>query len=141
MARPCDRRRVNLHGHQNRRLISDCARPVPAPAIGGCDAALILAEGQIARTHLGARSIHRLDPPPAGQRNDPLRRRVFVPLPNPADRLDRKDRGRFAARLVVVPLRIGGTDAFQFESGQLATLLVADAFLVAPEMPIAGRGA
>jgi hypothetical protein len=70
-----------------------------------------------------------------------LRRWVFVPVPDPTDRLHRKDRGRLAARLFVVPLGIGGTDALQVERGQLATLLMADALLIAPEMPIAERRA
>jgi hypothetical protein len=64
-----------------------------------------------------------------------------VPLSDPADRLHRKDRGRLAARLSVVPLGIGRTDALQFERDQLATLLMADAFLIAPEVPIGERGA
>ena len=70
-----------------------------------------------------------------------MRRRVFVPVSNPADRLHRKDGRCFTAPLLVVPLGIGGTHALQFERGQLATLLMADAFLIAPEVPIGERGA
>ena len=39
MARAYDRGFVNLHGHQNCRLVSDRARTVSAPAASGCDAA------------------------------------------------------------------------------------------------------
>jgi hypothetical protein len=63
-----------------------------------------------------------------------------MPVPDPTNRLHGKDRGRFAARLCVVPLGIGRPDALQVERGQRATLLVADALLVPPEMPIAERG-
>ena len=141
MAWPHDRRDVKLYGHQNRGLLSDRSRPVSAPAVSGCDAALILAERQVARTHLDACPVHGLNPPSAGQRHDPLRRGVFVPVPEPPYRLHRKDRRGFAAWLPVVPLRIRVTNALQLERGQFTTLLMTDAALIAPEMPVAKRRA
>src|SRR6185437_11687157 len=80
------------------------------------DAALIFAEGEFARALLDAGAVHALDEPSAGQHHDPLRRRVLVPL------------------------RVGGTDAPKLVAGQSALALMTDAVLVHVEVPVWNRG-
>src|SRR5579871_4741809 len=46
--------------------------------------ALVLTQRGAARTHLDPVSVHRLDEPAPRQRDDPLRRRILVPLSGPS---------------------------------------------------------
>ena len=77
----------------------------------GLRTALILTEGELARSLLDPGAVHRFDPPAAGEDGDPLGCRVLMPFADPADRLHRKDHGRFAACLPIVPLRRCVADA------------------------------
>ena len=78
---------MELDGHQAAWFVANRAGPVALSAIG-YGAALILTERKLARALLDARAVHAFYPPTAGQHDDPLRRRVFMPVANPADGLD-----------------------------------------------------
>ena len=98
---------------------------------------LILTKRNLAWTHFDANTVHRLDEPAAGQRNDPLRPRIFVPVSDPANRKDRHEDRRVMPRLGADPLRRGcGLDRSLVKLSQLAPGLVADPIGVGPDMPI-----
>ena len=112
---------------------------VAAPAVR-LAAVLIAAEGHLARAHLDARAIHRLDEPAAGQRNDPLRLGILVPVADPADRQHGDQRRHGAAGPLPLPLRRGGRlDRLRVESAHRSALM-ADAVRVGPQMPIGTLG-
>ena len=130
---------MKLNGHQAAGLVADRARPVAFLAFR-FDAALILAEREVARPLLDARAVHAFDPPTARQHDNPLRRRVLMPVAHPADGLNGKDDRRFAALHLVVPLRIGGAHGFELIIGERALRLMADAIGVDIEMRIGNAG-
>ena len=130
---------MELHCHQHRRHVADCAGPVAALAVLK-SAALILAERELAWPLLDAGAVHGFDPPAAGQHDDPLRSRVLVPIADPADGLDGEHHCRVRPGLLVIPLRSGTADAMQLVVGQGALRLVADAGLVGPQVPIGDAG-
>ena len=70
------RQYIELYQHQDRRFRSDRAGKVPALTVN-LAGVLILAKRNLAWTHFDANTIHRLDEPTTGQRNDPLRSRIF----------------------------------------------------------------
>src|ERR1700722_14762367 len=76
MARPRDGRYMEPHRHQHRGLIADRARAMSLTPFSILAAILVFTEGDFARTEIDLRAVHRLHPPTAGERNNPLRCRV-----------------------------------------------------------------
>src|ERR1700691_2331221 len=70
------------------RLIAYRARAVALASLGVRLGVLIAAERHLARPHLHALAVHGFHEPTAGERHDPLRLRVLVPLAHPAHGLD-----------------------------------------------------
>src|SRR5690625_1398300 len=97
---------------------------------------LIAAKGDLARPHLNTRSIHRLDIPAARERNNPLRTRIFMPIPGPADRQFRKNQFRFSSQKMVVPLSRRLAHRFFFKAAQSTLSLPTDTVLIRPDMPV-----
>jgi len=109
-----------LHQHQDRRFRSDRAGQVP-PLTVNLASVLILAKRNLAWAHFDANTVHRLDEPTTGQRNDPLRLWIFVPISDPAHRKHRHEHCRSMPRLGADPLRGGsGLDRSLMKLGQLA---------------------
>jgi hypothetical protein len=129
---------MQLYGHQNRGLISDRPRAVALFTVCLC-AALVLTKRKLARSLLDAGAIHALNPPAAREHDDPLRCRVFVPVTNPPDWLNRKDNGSEACVLFVVPLRVRRADPFEIKIGEMTLLLMANAIRIYPQMPVGDR--
>src|ERR1700677_3697480 len=99
--------------------------------------ALIFAHHEFTRPHLDALAIHRLDEPPAGEDRDPLRFGIFVPFADPSHRQNREGHTRSRRIHLVAPLRLDlRIDSFQFKSGQLESLLTADAVLIHVDVPV-----
>src|SRR6185437_12973766 len=91
---------------------------------------LIFAEREFTGPLFDAAPVHALDEPSAGEHDDPLRRWVLVPLSHPTDRLDGEDNGRGMGTLLVIPLRICGTDLFQVIVREPELRLVTDTIRV-----------
>src|SRR5262249_41876523 len=71
----------------------------PPPITVNCADVLILGKRNLAWAHFDANTVHRLDAPTTGPRNDPLRPRIVVPISNPANRKHRHEHRRVMPRL------------------------------------------
>ena len=116
---------VQLHGHQTAGLTSDRVRTTAFPSLR-LGAVLVFAERELARALLDPGTVHALDPPPARQHGNPLRRGVLMPITHLSDQLDREHYGGVAALRLGVPLEVGGTNALEPIVGQRALRLTAD---------------
>ena len=103
---------------------------------------LVFAEREIAGSHLDAFAIHGLNEPAAGEGNDPLRLWISMPSPYPTGGQDGDDCIGCLSLDEVLPGRGGRrAKALQLEIPQLTAILMTDAILVRPDMPITnGRG-
>ena len=72
---------IQLNEHQRDGFVAQRPRQVACMTGGVRLRALVLAERGVARPHLDPVSVHRLDEPAPRQRDDPLRRRIFMPCP------------------------------------------------------------
>lgn len=112
---------VKLHRHQTTGHISERSRTVAFSTILP-SAVLILTEGELARSLLDVHAIHALNKPTPRQYDDPLRRRILMPIANPADWLDGKNDGGIGALHFIIPLRLSGPDALQLVVAQRTAL-------------------
>jgi|SRR3954454_10914800 hypothetical protein len=78
---------IELDHHQDRWLVANCSGAMASPAIL-LNAILVLAEGYFAWPHLYSVAIHRFHPPMAREWDDPLGRRILMPITGPIDRLN-----------------------------------------------------
>src|SRR6185437_8143708 len=139
MTRAALRIDMQLDGHQAAGLVADGPGPVTLSS-AGFGAALVFAKRELARPLFDADAVHALDPPTPGQHDDPLRRRILMPVAHPPNRLHGEDNGRFAALHLVVPLRIGGAHRLEFVMGEHALRLMTDAIGIDIEMRIGDAG-
>jgi hypothetical protein len=123
---------LELDDHQHGRCAADRSGAMTQFA-AGFPAILVAAKGQLARSHLDARAIHRLDEPTSGKRDDPLRLRVLVPGADPADGEDGDKRRHPTAQPVALPLRISGRIyRLELKLRHRASCLVTDPFGICP---------
>src|SRR5208283_495988 len=107
-------------------------------ALGIRPGSLIFTEREIAGPHLDAFAIHGLNEPAAGEGDDPLRLWICVPVSYPTGGQDSDDCIGCRGLHEVLPGRGGRrAKALQLEIPQLAAILMTDAILVRPHMPIA----
>src|SRR6185437_9595725 len=126
---------MQLDCHQHGRHVADRSRAMTVASVRR-SAALIFAQRELAGALHDTRAVHRFNPPPAGQHDDPLRRRVLVPIADPAYGLHGADDCRLGPLLLIVPLRRGTADALKLELREGASGLVTDPLLVRPQVPI-----
>src|SRR5271168_2649670 len=103
---------------------------------------LVFAERKIAGPHLDAFAVHRLNEPAPREGNDPLGLRILVPVSYPTGGQDSHDCVGCRGLHEVLPGGRGRrAKALQLKILQLAAILMTDAILVRPDMPITnGRG-